>query len=59
MEIVRSMRSSIMDVLGPYISLSSHPAPEEPPLGLASLSNGTVDSESSGKMKVCEVRLIS
>jgi hypothetical protein len=51
MEIVRSMRSSIMDVLGRNISLSSYPAPEEPPLGLASLSNGTVDSESSGKMK--------
>jgi hypothetical protein len=54
-EVVKSMRYSIMDVLGRNISPSRHPAPTEPPLGLASLSQGSVDSESSGKTKVAKV----
>jgi hypothetical protein len=55
MEVVKIIRYSIMDVLGRNISLGSHPAPTEPPLGLASLSQGSVDSEPSGKTKVAKV----
>lgn len=55
MEVVKSMRYSIMDVLGRNLSLSSHPAPREPPLGLASLTQDTADSESSGETKRAKV----
>ena len=43
MELVKDMRRTIMDVLGQNISVSSHPPPMEPLLGLGSLSLGSTE----------------
>lgn len=51
MELVRSMRCSIMDVLGQNISLDSHPPPKEPLLGIDTALKNLVDRVSSQEMK--------
>lgn len=51
MELVRSMRSSIMEVLGQNISLDRHPPPKEPLLGIDTVLKGFMDSEASQERK--------
>lgn len=51
MEVVKGMRNSIIDVLGPNISLSRHPAPKEPLMGFSALSEDAMDSKSSQETK--------
>lgn len=55
MEVVKDMRNSIMDVLGRNISLTTHPAPKEPPLGVVSLSQDAKDGEFSQNSKRARV----
>ncbi|CZR69574.1 uncharacterized protein PAC_19474 [Phialocephala subalpina] len=45
MEVAKDMRNSIMDVLGPDISLDNHPPPKEPVLSSSALSDDVMDSE--------------
>lgn len=51
MELVRSMRYSIMDVLGPSISLDRHLPPKEPLLGIDTILEDAIDSKSSQEKK--------
>lgn len=51
MELVRSMRYSIMDVLGQNISLGRHPPPKEPLLGIDTVLDDAMYSESSQEKK--------
>lgn len=54
-EVVKNMRNTIMEVLGPDISLDNHPPPKEPVLGSSALSDDVMDSVPSRDRKRARV----